>query len=67
MQTLERQAASAGTDGVQLAGHPTFSIVVPNMYASERLRDFHRRLSTVMEGSVSPGRLSTLTMAAAMA
>ncbi len=50
MQTLERQAASAGTDGVQLADHPTFSIVVPNMYASERLRDFHRRLSTVMEG-----------------
>jgi polyisoprenyl-phosphate glycosyltransferase len=49
VKAIERQEASATMEKVQPACRPTFSIVVPNLYEPERLRDFHRRLYSVME------------------
>jgi polyisoprenyl-phosphate glycosyltransferase len=45
----ERHEASVAVDDVRPAYHPTFSIVVPDLHESACLRDFHRRLDTVME------------------
>src|ERR1700733_7994590 len=49
VKTLERPEASVAMDDVLPAGHPTFSIVVPNLCESAHLRDFHRHLHTVMD------------------